>query len=371
MPLQKSNILIVDDIVNNFQVLAYSLKKAGYTLTFSSNGPDAIKNVHSKHFDLILLDIMMPGMDGYEVCRILKADDKTSQIPIIFITAKTDSQSLIHAFDLGAVDYITKPFKFPEILARVKTHITLKNTTKELMNSNAMKDKLLSIIAHDLRGPIGNFGAAIELLLDGYNDFDANFVVETLEEIQKSASGVNDLLQNLLEWANCKNEVFDYNPHQINLNAIILSTINLLEGSASLKSITINFDSLIHVLAFADENMVSTIIRNLLSNAIKYSHPKSIVKLEISSDENAVKVSVVDQGVGIDAEKMKMIFLSEHIQSTYGTLNEKGTGLGLKLCKDFVEKNKGVISVESEVGLGSVFSFSLPIEKTNHLIESD
>jgi two-component system, sensor histidine kinase and response regulator len=361
MTPEKLNILIVDDVLTNFQVLQYSFDKAGYEVAFCDNGPDAIELSLKRHFDLILLDIMMPGMNGYEVCSKLKNNPATSHIPVIFITARADSDSLIRGFDAGAVDFITKPIKAPEILARAKTHITLKKTTERLKEINAMKDKILSIIAHDLRGPIGNFREAIELLLAGQDDIGNDFACETLKELQKSASNIYDLLQNLLTWAGSQNNTLEFSPKALDLNELIFANLTLLQSSAMKKSIKIDYTPTEQIHVMADENMISTVVRNLLSNAIKFSNPGTLVRVEAKKSADHVMVNIIDQGVGINKVKLQSIFSQEEFHSTFGTANEKGTGLGLKLCRDFVMKHGGNISAESEQGKGSVFSFSLPI----------
>ena len=358
----KFKILIVDDIPTNIQVLGSVLRKAGYEVAFTDNGLDAIKKARSIKYDLILLDIMMPQMDGFEVCKILKSHPESDDIPIIFLTAKTDSESLVKGFELGAVDYLTKPFKSPELLARVKTHISLKYTQEELSKSNAMKDKLFSIIAHDLRGPVGNFGSAVGVLIENIEYFDKNTLQETLVELKKSAIGAYELLQNLLKWARSQNNTIEFSATPLNLQMILTETLELLNNSAKQKNIDFSTQIEDDMLVFADENMVKTILRNLISNAIKFSNNYSRVEVVGYKKSQFAEIVIKDHGVGIKKDDLKRIFSFHEYFTTYGTANEKGTGLGLNLCKDFVERNGGKIWVESAEGIGSNMYFTLPLE---------
>nr|NQU90152.1 hybrid sensor histidine kinase/response regulator [Bacteroidota bacterium] len=362
METEKFKILIVDDIPTNIQVLGSVLRKAGYEVAFTDNGADAIVKAISNKYDLILLDIMMPQMDGFEVCKILKSHKESEDIPIVFLTAKTDSESLVKGFELGAVDYLTKPFKSPELLARVKTHIALKYTTEELSKSNAMKDKLFSIIAHDLRGPVGNFGSALQVLIENIEHFDKDTLAETLVELKKSAYGAYDLLQNLLKWATTQNNTIEFSPSPLNLKMIIIENIDLLSNTAKQKNIIFNTHIKEDILVFADDNMVKTILRNLFSNSIKFSHNNNRVDVFAEKKGRFAEIIVKDQGVGIKKENLSRIFNFHEYFTTYGTANEKGTGLGLNLCKDFVERNKGEIWIESAEEIGTKIIFTLPLD---------
>lgn len=366
MKSSNGHILIVDDIPSNIKVLRYSLRKAGYAVTISESGPDALAASTAQHFDLILLDVMMPGMDGYEVCKKLKANSITKDIPVIFLTAKSDAESLLKGFELGAVDFVNKPVKSPELLARVKTHVALQQATRELEAANLMKDKLMSVLAHDLRGPVGNFGAAIEMLLEDFENQDKNLIRQTLEHLRKSASDIMILLQNLLEWSRNRTQSHASDPLLFDLSGIISENISLLADTALQKNIRLHYQPQ-KIKVFADRNMISSVLRNLISNAIKFSNPGSDVNITASENNETATVKVGDSGIGIDPDKLKTIFSPDNFHSTWGTANEKGSGLGLKLCADFIRKNYGSIKAESQPGKGSVFTFTLPLNTPTKL----
>jgi len=231
---------------------------------------------------------------------------------------------------------------------------------EQLQELNATKDKLFSIIGHDLRGPIGGFKQIIELLLSNYDLSDTKRLTKLLQAIQTSASTTYDLLENLLSWAKSQRNEVVYNPSNINLNEISEISISLLEGIAKNKNITIKNLIPIDQFIYADENMIMTIVRNLISNAIKFTNENKTIYLSVIENEINLTISVKDEGIGIKQENLKKLFNSKENFTTYGTSGEKGTGLGLLLCKEFVEKHGGKIWIESEEGKGSDFKFTMP-----------
>lgn len=371
-PEQKRNIriLIVDDTSVNIQVVASILKPEGYILSFARNGVSALKIVERKQIDLVLLDIMMPGMDGYEVCQKLKANDQTKDIPVIFLTAKTDPDSIIKGFEMGVVDYVTKPFNGSELLARVNTHLKLKITQQnlekkniELKELNATKDKLFSIIGHDLRGPIGSFRTMLELIITKVQDYNDQSLIMFLNLGVRSTESTLVLLENLLSWAKSQRGELGYKPLKGNLDEVIKETVHLLSGQAHEKHIKIKTTIDENIKIVFDHDMVKTIIRNLGSNAIKFTPENGNISITAKLMDDHVEIMVKDSGIGIEKENLNKIFNDKVHYTTYGTKNEKGTGLGLMLCKDFVEKHGGRIRVKSEVGKGSAFIFTLPVSK--------
>jgi two-component system, sensor histidine kinase and response regulator len=355
------NILIVDDIPDNLRVLGGILKEEGYKIRPVLNGELALQVAEKEKPDLILLDIMMPGMDGYEVSRQLKANPVLKDIPVIFISALNDTADLVKAFESGGVDYITKPFQAAEVTVRVATHLKICLQNNELREVNATKDKFFSIIAHDLRGPIGNMLSISEVISEkGQVDEDTLYsFIEMQKELSKDTI---QLLENLMIWARSNTNRIDFEPESLDLNTLFRECIEGVNIQAMNKNITISGSSVSPSQIFADENMIRLIIRNLLNNAIKFTPHGGSVSI-YSTDSGLNKetlISVRDTGIGMPPEMLKNLFRIEVSNKRYGTDGEASNGMGLLLCKEFVEKHNGKIWVESEENKGSVFSFSIP-----------
>ncbi|MDA3912067.1 MAG: hybrid sensor histidine kinase/response regulator [Bacteroidales bacterium] len=357
---ESHKILIVDDLPKNIQVVANTLQPAGYNISFAQNGENALDLCYKHDFDLILLDIMMPGMDGIEVCRRLKSDPQFKNLPIIFLTAKNDIESITQAFEAGGVDYVSKPFKGAELSARVKTHLTLKKQKETLQQLNATKDKFFSIIAHDLKSPFTGLLGFAELLIEESDTAKPEELKQYYQLLYKSAKQGFDLLSSLLEWSQTQSSSIKFSPDTYNLCDIIQENINLLSNIIHDKKIRVkcNIDKKLKVNA--DANMLKTIIRNLISNALKFTNPGGEIQLNATSDLNYTQIEVRDNGIGMDEKTMNKLFRLDENSSRKGTNNETGTGLGLIICKEFIQQHNGEIWVESEMGKGSSFFFSLP-----------
>jgi CheY-like chemotaxis protein len=239
MEENKSIILVVDDTEQNLSVLGNVLMETGYEVIPASSGKEALESISEMPPDLILLDIMMPEMDGYEVCKILKADEKTREIPIIFLTAKIETEDIVKAFNMGAVDYVTKPFRKEELLARVKTHLELQRSLKAEQDLVKMKDKLFSIIGHDLKGPIGTFMMMLETVTDDANQYTVETIMDYLNKMKTVAKSTYQLLDNLLSWARSQRKLVEYNPSDLFLNNIVGQCFKVLGETANKKSITL------------------------------------------------------------------------------------------------------------------------------------
>ena len=243
--------------------------------------------------------------------------------------------------------------------------IDLERQNGELEKLNAEKDKFFSIIAHDLRNPFTPLLSLSELLEDSYDDMDADEVKKIITIIHNSSESVYKLLENLLEWSRSARGEMAYEPVENNINEIIYDCVNHLQSQTNAKNISIELpDNLIKIDVMCDMNMIHTVIRNLVSNAIKFSFDSSTIKVSVndySEDSNYVQVSVRDSGVGISQENIDKLFkIDQKITSTEGTNKETGTGLGLILCKEFIDKHNCKIWAESEIGKGTTFSFTLP-----------
>jgi len=360
-------ILIIDDIAANIQIAANTLKKNNFNISYAKSGKLGIERANKISFDLILLDIMMPEMDGYQVCEILKKNEQTKNIPIIFLTAKIDEESIKKGFEYGAVDYIAKPFKINELLARVNAHINLKITqekyiklNEELKKVNENKNRLLSIIAHDLRNPFSVLITFSKLLIDTYDDFSKDDIISYLKTFYQTSKTGYSLLDNLLKWSKSQSGVMEVVPEKLDLHDLVEETITLLASQAKRKNIKLYNNIAKKSCAIGDLNMILTVLRNLISNAIKFTNEAGEIKIYGNNDKTNLKIVVEDNGVGMNHKDIDKIFKIDVKYVTSGTSGEKGTGLGIILCKEFVEKNNGHIYAESEIGKGSKFIFTLP-----------
>ena len=356
-------ILIVDDVPQNIKVAANILRDERYKLFFATSGSDALTKVQSQSFDLILLDVMMPDMDGFQVCEQLKQVLGLYDIPIIFLTAKTDTESVVKGFELGAVDYVTKPFNGAELLARVKTHLALQQAKRELQTLNATKDKFFSIIAHDLRSPFTALLGLTELIAQRIDHYTQEEILQIAEELHTSAESIHALIENLLTWSRIQRGMIEYAPGAISLNEIANHNVLLLQLRTTQKQIALVTQVHDEITAYADYYMVNTILRNLLSNAFKFTDAGGTITLSIRQKHHLVEIVVTDTGIGIPEGDLPKLFRIDVRYSRSGTSGEQGTGLGLILCKEMVEKNGGQIWVESEVGKGSTFTFTLPTQQ--------
>jgi two-component system sensor histidine kinase/response regulator len=380
------NILIVDDVPANLMILGSILKRDGYKVRPVPNGQLALLAAEKEQPDLILLDIMMPEMDGFEVCRRLKESPKLADIPVIFISALNNSTDIVKALTSGGVDYISKPFHAEEVLARVKTHlqlymqsIVLKQQSIELKELVATKDKFFSIITHDLRGPMGGFMALTELMADESSGFSPEEQKKFIIELSLSARNIFNLLENLLEWTLMQQGHTILNPRQIDLSYLVAECKKTLDDSIGKKDIQLKVDIPSNMHVYADSNMLQSVIRNLVSNAIKFTPKGGKIHISASSTENqTVVVTVKDTGIGMNSTLKSNLFRINMNTSRPGTEGEQSTGLGLLLCKEFIEKHNGELWVESEEGKGSSFMFTIPetsfsnsLSKDNRIVEDE
>ncbi|MCB2196639.1 MAG: hypothetical protein KQH79_12325 [Bacteroidetes bacterium] len=234
---------------------------------------------------------------------------------------------------------------------------------EQLKGLNASKDRFFSIIAHDLRNPIAGFLNLTEILTNNFDVFSEKESKEFIDVMNQASKQLYNLLENLLQWSRAQTGSITYEPQFVPVKKMVDETIDALMINIENKHIKINVKVDNKTIVFVDENMITTVIRNLISNAIKFSHPEGVITLRCNSLDKFVELSVIDQGVGIPKEAQQKLFKIDQSVTTEGTSQEKGTGLGLILCKEFVEKNSGEISVDSDLNKGSAFTIKLPKNK--------
>ena len=363
-------ILIVDDVVSNVLLLKILLTNEKFQVCTANNGTTCIEQTKKEKPDLILLDVMMPDISGFDTAVILKKDPETQDIPIIFLTALNNPSDLVKGFQVGANDFLTKPFNKEELVMRVMHQIQLVaakriivKQNEELKRTISNRDKMYSVIAHDLRSPMASIRMVLNLVVNVVSkDMVGDEVFELLDKANRESEETHDLLDNLLKWTKSQTGRLNVVTQDLDLNDIVPGVVDIFRMIAEMKGITLKYLSdHEHLVVRADNDMIKTIIRNFLSNAVKFSAEGQPIEVYCCDEGDFARVSVRDHGVGIAPERVATIFSDG--ETTYGTGGEEGSGLGLQLCKDFARKNGGDVRVESTLGEGSTFSFTIPIKK--------
>lgn len=364
-----SLILIVDDAPENNQFLSQILETQDYRVCCCESWSKAKEFLISQTPDLILLDVVMPDVSGIDACKALKLNTKTKDIPVIFLSALSTPSDKVSGLQAGSVDYVSKqPFQKEELLERVKTHIllkksldTIKQNEIELKKINASKDRFFSILSHDMKNPTAAIIGLSELLMMKSDKYNIPDVRETAENINTSIKTLYNLMENLLEWSMLQSNEMKHRPKNVIISDLIAESTEIYKNNFEKKNILFSTEVKDRIIAYCDPDMIKTIIRNLLSNAIKFTKPNGEISLKTNIINNYVHIAIKDSGIGIDESTIGKLFLIEEKFSTEGTMKEKGTGLGLILCKELIEKNEGEIWVTSEPEIGTTFTFSLPL----------
>lgn len=363
-------ILIVDDVVSNVLLLKILLTNEKFQVCTANNGTTCIEMAKKEHPDLILLDVMMPDISGFDTAVILKKDDETKEIPIIFLTALNTPADLVHGFQVGANDFLTKPFNKEELVMRVMQQISLVAAKRIIEKQNAElratlsnRDKMYSVIAHDLRSPMASIRMVLNLVVQSSTPETVGPELYTLlDQANRESEEVHDLLDNLLKWTKSQTGRLNVVIQDLDLNDIIPGVVDIFEMIAQTKHIKLELQRTDQPLVVkADNDMLKTVVRNFMSNAIKFSPEGSSIEIIMSTEGDFAKVSIRDHGVGIAADRLDSIFHKG--ETTYGTGGEEGSGLGLQLCQDFARKIGGDCTVESVEGQGSTFSILIPLKK--------
>jgi signal transduction histidine kinase len=369
-----SQILIVDDVPENLQVLGSMLQRKGYDVNVASGGADAIALAQKHPPDLILLDVAMPHMDGFQVCETLKSKEETKHIPIMFLTAHSDKERIVRGFQVGGVDYVTKPFHAAELLARVRTHLELKESRElimqrnlELQRINDEKNELLGIVAHDLKNPLNAIRGIAEILRREGVGLPEGQLLEFYDNIYDSSQKMFTLLTNLLSVNAIERGAVQLAIQPVAVYGVVEHLASEYRLQAAAKNITLTVENYPDAYAMCDETALVQVLDNLISNAVKYSpHGKHItVRVKVLATEGTqpaagdingvVRIEVQDEGPGLTDEDKKKLFGKFARLSAQPTGKEHSTGLGLSIVKKMVEAMNGNVWCESEYGKGATF----------------
>lgn len=360
-----AKLLIVDDTPANIELLSFMLKSRGYNVRTAENGEAALDACGEEPPDLILLDISMPGMDGYEVCRRLKADAALKDIPVVFLSALNETVDKVRALEAGGVDYISKPFKAEEVEARVRTHLELRRQ-KLLLQQNydrlreleKMRDGLVHMIIHDLRSPLATIISRLDFFKNDAGTALSPAAARDLDETLKTAEVMLRLIGDLLDASKMESGKMKLNLKECDLPWLMDYAVSTMKPLAGPRELSV--EPCGPLRATADSELLARVIQNLVANALKFApRDGGYVRLAARRVKGGVRVTVENNGPDIPARYQPEIF------EKFGQVDQEGkrqpysTGLGLNFCKLAVQAHGGRIGVESSPGKPTIFWFEL------------
>lgn len=360
--MEPAKILVVDDHPQNVELLEAYLLPEGYDVTTAFDGVEALERVEESVPDIVLLDVMMPRMDGYEVCQKMKSDEATRFIPIVMVTALKDLDDKIKSIEAGADDFLTKPIVKIELLTRIKSLIRVKRlhddlgrSYRELQELQETKEHLTQMIIHDLKNPLTGIKANLEIVgMDELTD-----TRECLDAAQRSSDLLYSMIQDLLDIFRMEEGKLTLNQEQMNFPELGQDVVNEVDAPAQAEGKDVRLEVEDDLPAVpADRDLVYRVVSNLMLNAVKHTGRGGTITLKCRKVDESLQIDVVDNGHGIPEDYLDKIF------EKFGQVDRRrrnGTGLGLTFCKMAVEAHGGQIWVESIEGEGSTFSFILPL----------
>jgi two-component system sensor histidine kinase/response regulator len=369
--LKGRRILAVDDDRINLRIIGGILRNEGYEIGEATSGEQALEVYATFQPNLVLLDVMMPGIDGFATCRTLKKTYGDKCAPVIFVTAKSEADDVVMGFDAGGVDYLTKPFRPKEVVARIRTHLSnqqlveqQKDLVEQLSKANSAKDRFLGMCAHDLRNPLSSIRGLAELMDENALGVLTAEQKEIIQTIHGASTSMLQLVNELLDVAtieagHLKLEKEPVSNVEIVEKSVHLSNIEAAKKNTRIELVKISFDPIVDV----DRNKIRQVVDNLINNAVKYSPRGSIVTVLIHANDTHAGFAVRDSGPGIPESERHKLFKDYGRLSTQPTGGEKSTGLGLAICRKIVEAHDGTIGVGDVPGRGAEFIVSLPLHK--------
>lgn len=345
-----------------------TLREAAFQVTTARDFDEIVHAAKLKQPDLLILNVKpSEEQEEYAIIRRMKRHKDTRGISMLFIAAITEQTYIPDCLFYDNVDFISKPFRPKELVIRIQHQLSLMEAKKticlqnqKLQKTMESRDKLYSVIAHDLRAPIGTIKMIAASLENERNQMTDPHILKSFDMIHETTEEAYNLLENLLRWSRNQNGKTRIYPTTFDLSKAIYHVLALFTAIADSKGISVNNHSKANITVYADEDMIRTVLRNLLSNAIKFSFPGGQIDVGLSEMPDMVMVSVKDNGQGIKKELQSKLLKGNEYISTYGTHNEKGSGLGLILCRDFVKMNKGKLWFSSQENKGTTFYFTVP-----------
>ena len=359
-----ANILIVDDTPDNLRLLVGILDQLGYEVRPAMSGAQALQAAEHAPPDLVLLDVTMPEMDGYEVCRRFKASERLTDIPVIFLTALSDIADKVKAFEVGGVDYITKPFHLEEVHARVRTHLALRRANVELARSYSklqeleqLREDLVHMVVHDMRSPLTVMSGHLSFLQDEC----AKLSPEAAADLQAALLGaqvITRMANDLLDVSRLEQGKLPLHLAEHNLGDLAEQVRTTLRGLE--RSRDIELEVAAPAVIACDGGIVQRVLENLLNNAIKHTPSGSAIHISVFPRNDGARVAVSDQGPGVPLEARQKIFEKFGVVAARKQDHYHSAGLGLAFCKLAVQAHGGTIGVEPVEPHGSTFWFELP-----------
>lgn len=358
-PNPAARILVVDDQPANLQVLGSVLGRLGYDIVSAGDGETALKRLALRPPDLVLLDLLMPGMDGFEVCRRIRENPAWADLPIIFLSAADDKALIVRALECGGVDYVTKPFNQAELLSRLRTHLALKAARDRLAQLAEDKDELLGILAHDLKNALGSVLISAELLA-GRTAGDPKLHPASnniFEATERTLAFVRQFLANSSAERSLPTEA-----QPVSLVEAARQVVGQHLSSARRKELTLQMsEPSADIVVLADSAALRQVLDNLVSNAVKFSPSGRAIEVSFQEDGDQAECRVRDEGPGFTTEDRAKMFRRYGRLSARPTAGEPSTGLGLSIAKRLVEGQRGELLCESQPGNGATFRVRLPL----------
>ena len=364
-PPDSGLVLVVDDTEANRTLLREILELDGHRVAVASDGPEALRRVEEEAPDLVLLDVSMPGMDGMEVCRRLRADPASESLPVILVTALADRAHRLDGIAAGANDYLTKPIDRPDLLLRVRNALRLRRLHNELAAQyrklrelEQLRDSLVHMLVHDLRSPLTGITVYLQMSRERILELGDSQLHDDFGEMSRSVAQLTDMVSDVLDVSRFEAGAMPLQPGPLDLRTVVAEGVSAL-GPARHAAVAVDGGEE-PVAAVADPEVIRRVVSNLVGNAVKFTPHGGQVRVEVATGSSGPEVRVSDTGPGIPPELHERIFEKFGQANGNGKPRVRSSGLGLAFCKLAVEAHGGRIGVVSAPGEGSTFWFSLP-----------